>query len=152
MAISCVVCQKPLGIMDKTKLKDGVVCKACYQRSGLKSAGWPSAAIEVWEVCVLCEMTEDKKREYIKKKRSELSKNMETIRAQVNAPAQTPVSKCPKCGSTSISADKKGFGIGKAVVGAAVAGPVGLVAGNIGSKKVLITCLNCGHQWQAGKG
>ena len=60
--------------------------------------------------------------------------------------------KCPKCGSTSISADKKGFGVGKAVVGAAVAGPIGLVAGNMGAKKVRITCLNCGHQWMAGKG
>jgi uncharacterized paraquat-inducible protein A len=62
-----------------------------------------------------------------------------------------PTPRCPKCGSTSISADKKGFGVGKAVMGAAVAGPVGLVAGNIGAKKVRITCLNCGHHWEAGK-
>lgn len=58
---------------------------------------------------------------------------------------------CPKCGSTSISANKKGFGVGKAVVGTAVAGPIGLVAGNIGASKVRITCLNCGHTWTAGK-
>lgn len=61
------------------------------------------------------------------------------------------VARCPKCGSTSLSADKKGFGIGKAVVGAAVAGPIGLVAGNIGSKRVRVTCLKCGHQFWAGK-
>lgn len=59
--------------------------------------------------------------------------------------------RCSKCGSTSISSDKKGFGIRKAVVGAAVAGPVGIAAGGIGAKKVRITCLNCGHQWMAGK-
>lgn len=59
--------------------------------------------------------------------------------------------RCPKCGSTSLSADKKGFGIGKALVGAAIAGPFGLVAGNIGAKKVRVTCLNCGHQFWAGK-
>ncbi len=35
---------------------------------------------------------------------------------------------CPKCGSTSLTANKKGFGIGKAVIGASVAGPIGLVA------------------------
>ncbi len=58
---------------------------------------------------------------------------------------------CPKCGSTSLSANKKGFGIGKAVVGAALTGGIGLVAGNIGAKKVRITCLNCGHQFWAGK-
>lgn len=58
---------------------------------------------------------------------------------------------CPICGSTSISASKKGFGVGKAVVGAAIAGPIGLAAGNIGASKVRITCLNCGHTWTAGK-
>lgn len=63
---------------------------------------------------------------------------------------------CPKCGSTSLSANKKGFGIGKAVIGASVStvaglGPLGLVAGNLGAKKVRVTCLNCGHQFWAGK-
>lgn len=58
---------------------------------------------------------------------------------------------CPKCGSTSLTANKKGFGVGKAVVGAALTGGIGLVAGNIGAKKVRITCLNCGHQFWAGK-
>ena len=56
---------------------------------------------------------------------------------------------CPKCGSTSLTANKKGFGVGKAVIGTAVAGPIGLVAGNKGAKKVRITCLNCGNQWWA---
>lgn len=58
---------------------------------------------------------------------------------------------CPRCGSTSLSANKKGFGVGKAVVGAALTGGIGLVAGNIGAKKVRVTCLNCGHQFIAGK-
>lgn len=58
---------------------------------------------------------------------------------------------CPKCHSTSLSANKKGFGIGKAVIGAAAAGPLGLTAGNIGSQKVKVTCLKCGHQFMAGK-
>jgi len=58
---------------------------------------------------------------------------------------------CPKCLSTSLSGHKKGFGIGKAVVGAAMTGGIGLIAGNIGAKKVRITCLNCGHQFWAGK-
>ena len=58
------------------------------------------------------------------------------------------VAKCPKCGSVSLSAQKKGFGIGKAVVGAAVAGPLGLIAGNINAKKVWVTCLNCGKKFK----
>lgn len=74
-------------------------------------------------------------------------KEVSTIRKEE---AKSPV-KCPRCGSASLSADKKGFGIGKAVVGAAVAGPAGLIAGNIGAKKVRITCLSCGNQFWAGK-
>jgi len=61
------------------------------------------------------------------------------------------IPKCPKCGSTSISADKKGFSAGKAAAGAILAGPIGLAAGGLGANKVQITCLNCGHQWTAGK-
>lgn len=69
----------------------------------------------------------------------------------IYTPAPDYAARCPKCGSTSLSADKKGFGIGKAVVGAALTGGIGLAAGNIGSKKVRVTCLGCGHQWMAGK-
>ena len=65
---------------------------------------------------------------------------------------------CPKCHSTNVSANKKGFGIGKAVVGAVVTAPIGgvggligLTAGNINAKKVRITCLKCGYNWIAGK-
>ena len=58
---------------------------------------------------------------------------------------------CPKCLSTSISANQKGFSVGRAAMGAAVGLEVGLIAGGIGSKKVICTCLKCGHQWKAGK-
>jgi RNA polymerase subunit RPABC4/transcription elongation factor Spt4 len=58
---------------------------------------------------------------------------------------------CPKCHSTSLTAHKKGFGIGKAMIGGTVAGPIGLIAGNINAKKVRVTCLKCGHQFWAGQ-
>lgn len=62
------------------------------------------------------------------------------------------VAYCPKCLSVSLSANKKGFGIGKAVVGTVITGGlIGLVAGNIGAKKVRVTCLKCGYQFWAGK-
>lgn len=51
--------------------------------------------------------------------------------------------KCPKCSSTSLSVDKKGFGFGKAAIGTVLIGPVGLLAGGIGAKKQVCTCLNC---------
>ena len=61
------------------------------------------------------------------------------------------VAYCPRCYSTSLSSNKKGFGIGKAIIGAAAVGGIGLIAGNIGAKKVRITCMNCGHEFWAGR-
>lgn len=44
--------------------------------------------------------------------------------------------KCPKCGSTQLSANKKGWT---------------MTTGLIGSSNVLITCLKCGKQFKPGK-
>lgn len=51
--------------------------------------------------------------------------------------------RCPKCGSASIQAMKKGFGLSKAAAGALIFGPVGLLAGAVGSNDVVRVCLNC---------
>ncbi|MDF2804855.1 MAG: hypothetical protein K0S61_4760 [Anaerocolumna sp.] len=60
--------------------------------------------------------------------------------------------RCPKCKSTQIAVNKKGFGAGKAIVGGMIGGVAGgLIGGSMGKNKVIITCLNCGHQWKAGK-
>ncbi len=58
------------------------------------------------------------------------------------------VMRCPRCGSTSLAGNKKGYGIGKGVVGAALVGPIGLVAGNIGANKVIVTCMKCGYRYK----
>lgn len=59
---------------------------------------------------------------------------------------------CPKCGSTSLSANKKGFSAGKATAGIFLTGGLaGAVAGGIGANKVEVTCLNCGHKFHPGK-
>lgn len=59
---------------------------------------------------------------------------------------------CPKCGSRELHAEHKGFSGGKALAGAVAVGGVGLLAGMIGSKDVLITCLKCGNKFKAGEG
>lgn len=63
-----------------------------------------------------------------------------------------PVVHCPKCGSTQITANKKGFSGTKAVAGAVITGGIGLLAGTIGSNKIKITCLNCGKVFAPGEG
>ena len=149
----CAICEKTIGAFDRRRLKDGVACSSCLDKSGIKREGWHPLDIEVWEVCVLCEMSEEKKAEHFRNKRKQAAQDLENFKVYMDEiNKNTPTApKCPKCGSTSISADKKGFGVGKAVVGAAVAGPIGLTLGNAGAKKVRITCLACGHQWMAGK-
>ncbi len=57
---------------------------------------------------------------------------------------------CPKCDSTQITANKKGFSGKKAVAGAILTGGIGLLAGTLGSNKVKITCLACGHVFNPG--
>ncbi|MFT8425738.1 MAG: hypothetical protein ABF630_09775 [Liquorilactobacillus sp.] len=61
--------------------------------------------------------------------------------------------KCPKCGSHNIQplgVHKKGFSIGKAVVGGALTGGIGTLAGFSGkkTKKTDFVCMNCGKQFK----
>lgn len=56
--------------------------------------------------------------------------------------------KCPRCGSKQIAAKKKGFGLGKAIIGNVLIGPYGLLGGVIGSNKTLVVCLKCGKEWK----
>lgn len=58
---------------------------------------------------------------------------------------------CPKCLSTNISANQKGFSFIRGALGANIALDVALIAGGIGSKKIICTCLKCGYQWKPGK-
>ena len=56
---------------------------------------------------------------------------------------------CPACNERNLWRkvdEKKKFSIGKAAVGAVILGPVGLIGGAIGKKKVLYHCGKCGFQ------
>jgi predicted RNA-binding Zn-ribbon protein involved in translation (DUF1610 family) len=55
---------------------------------------------------------------------------------------------CPKCGSDQLTGGKAGFGLGKAAAGGVLLGPVGLLGGMVGSGKVQVGCMNCGHRWK----
>jgi RNA polymerase subunit RPABC4/transcription elongation factor Spt4 len=47
--------------------------------------------------------------------------------------------KCPICKSTQLTSNKKGFSGGKAAAGAILTGGIGLLAGTIGSGKIIIS-------------
>lgn len=64
---------------------------------------------------------------------------------------QTEKVKCPVCNSDQIHADKKGFSGKKAVGGVLLTGGIGALAGTLGSNKIVITCLNCGHKFSPGE-
>ena len=59
---------------------------------------------------------------------------------------------CPKCGSDQITSAKKGFSGKNAVIGGVLTGGIGLLAGTIGSNKVVCTCIACGNAFKAGEG
>lgn len=57
---------------------------------------------------------------------------------------------CPNCRSKNTTTFKQGYGVGKAAVGAVLAGPFGLLAGGINMNKIHLKCLQCGHHWTPG--
>lgn len=62
--------------------------------------------------------------------------------------------KCPKCHGTNIQImgkDRKGFSLGKAVVGGLVSGGIGTLVGFAGKngKKYECYCNDCGKRFQA---
>lgn len=63
---------------------------------------------------------------------------------QVTAPTTCP--KCGKARTMGLAGERQG-GVsgGKAVVGAVLLGPIGLLAGGLGKKKTLFVCSNCNY-------
>ena len=57
---------------------------------------------------------------------------------------------CPMCGEKQkwkqVDVTRKGYSLGKALIGAAFIGPAGLLGGALGKKKVFYACGNCGFQ------
>lgn len=54
---------------------------------------------------------------------------------------------CPVCKSKDVTTSKKGFSGKKAVAGAVLTGGIGLLAGTIGSNRVMLYCNKCGNRF-----
>lgn len=57
---------------------------------------------------------------------------------------------CPKCGSSQLTANKRGYSVSKGLKGLLI--PGGVLWGFHGSRKIDITCLACGHKFKPGEG
>lgn len=79
---------------------------------------------------------------------AEIRRNEELGICGETVPTEDEPVRCPVCHSTQLTANQKGYGLGKGVAGGLLLGPVGLLGGFIGSKKIVITCLKCGYQWK----
>lgn len=55
--------------------------------------------------------------------------------------------RCPRCNSTQVFADKKGFSGKKACCGWLLVGPLGLLCGTHKKNKIRLTCLQCKNEW-----
>jgi hypothetical protein len=104
--------------------KININCPACNEKIPFSLERCTNCGVDVWKV---------------KKEQKSVS---------ISIPVRESTVNCPKCGSASVGAIKKGFGLGKAILGNAVLGPVGLVGGLVGSNKVQVVCLKCGHKWK----
>ena len=79
-------------------------------------------------------------------------KEQRLVRERKEQAAAAGVACCPRCGSTSLALNKKGFGGGKATAGMFLTGGLGgAVAGTYGMNKMKITCLNCGYEYKPGR-
>lgn len=74
---------------------------------------------------------------------------------------------CPYCGSSAITAHKRGYKLGRglfwaivlggagfwlfALLGLVIGGAVGLTFGSVGSGRIMATCLSCGRQFVPGR-
>ena len=132
-AIVCRFCSRdlpaaenPVSSTQQSQPEEKVACISC------QSIILKSTASKFGGKCAICG----------KRKRIERAKPKAVAKDNSAAPS------CPRCNSTQITFNKKGFGLGKAVVGGALTGGIGLLAGFVGSDKVVATCVSCGHTWK----
>ncbi len=96
-------------------------------------------------------VTEEQKREIVRDKANENRRIASAIAKKYRTDSTQSKDTelfCPYCFSRKVFPSKKGFGIGKALTGGVLAGPVGLFGGFIGSNQTELVCLKCGKHFK----
>ena len=96
------------------------------------------------------EKMEQRKEEKQEKKKQEIE-DKQQLTQRIKEMDKEGTVYCPKCYSTNITANKRGFKFGRAIVAGTLTLGVGLLTGAAGKDKIEVTCLKCGHTWKAGK-
>lgn len=148
----CPICNSiEVSIYNSNKQQLGTVCMMCDSdiiNGKCPNCGEPTANYkdEHCENCGCCWNISSKKKKA----------NLPSCYDEFASPIKPVVEiidekiKCPNCNSTNLTANKKGYSAGKAVAGTLLTGGIGLLGGFLGSDKIRITCLKCGHSWSAG--
>lgn len=137
---SCEKCGNPKRLVFQNgKYTYMKVCLNCDSKLGSCPICKQKLSTEKAEQCDVCKCTWHK--EISQAILSEIEKSSSTVNNKI---------KCPKCSSEQLTSDKKGFSGKQAVGGAILTGGIGILAGTIGSNKIVITCLACGNQFKPG--
>ena len=89
--------------------------------------------------------------EAAKDKREQKKLEEQELKERIKQMDKEGIVYCPKCYSTQVSANKRGFKMSRAVVAGTLTLGAGLLAGAAGKNKIEVTCLKCGHKWKVGK-
>ena len=140
---NCSICNSKLrNVYKNENFENKQICPSCDLKPGICPICNSKLRTEKAEQCPNCQCSWR-----LNPPNSETPKFV-ILQKDKKVPENKNEVKCPKCGSTAIAANKKGFGLGKAIVGGVLTGGIGLLAGFLGSNKVKITCLNCGNEWR----
>ena len=85
----------------------------------------------------LSQMVDDAQEETLRKKEIQRTKDQKRAELEMSG-----VAYCPKCMSTSVTAVKKGFSAGRAIL------TNNVLVGAIGANKLKCVCLKCGYKWK----
>lgn len=162
----CSIDGKMVGFFERVGLKDGIICLDCARRLGIEKPFneiklLNDMSIETANSILngdrkLVEVVAEHDRVLTQnavRNLQEQSKKVDDHEKKLEKKQQAKAPHCPRCGSKNLQVlgnHRKAFSVGKAVVGGALTGGIGTLAGFAGkkSKKVDVICMNCGKKFK----